>query len=93
MSGEGWLAVLSLLSTAVLGWYNLRNSRKATDQASEVTLRGQDLAELKDVRERVAQLEQREQQLWSWARRHLDLYYRWRRPEAPEPEPLPDYTQ
>lgn len=28
--------------------------------------------------------------LWAWARRHLDLYYRWRKSDAPDSEPLPE---
>lgn len=28
--------------------------------------------------------------MWVWARRHIDLYYRYRREGSPEPEPLPD---
>ena len=29
------------------------------------------------------------QKLWAWARTHLDLYYRYRTPESPEPTPIP----
>ncbi|MBK7823378.1 MAG: hypothetical protein IPJ61_20545 [Tessaracoccus sp.] len=93
MSFEGWLGLLSVLTTLGLGIYIQRNARRSTNQSTEVTLRGQDLAELKDVRERVAELETREQRLWAWARRHLDLYYRYRQPGAPDPEPLPDDKQ
>lgn len=28
--------------------------------------------------------------LWSWARAHVDLYYRNRREGAPDPTPIPD---
>lgn len=27
--------------------------------------------------------------LWEWARRHIDLYYRYRQEGAPDPEPIP----
>lgn len=28
--------------------------------------------------------------MWSWARRHIELYYQYRREDAPEPEPIPE---
>lgn len=28
-------------------------------------------------------------QLWSWARRHIELYYSYRREDAPDPEDIP----
>lgn len=28
--------------------------------------------------------------MWAWARRQLDLYYRWRREDAPDPDPIPE---
>lgn len=34
-----------------------------------------------------------ERALWAWARRHLDLYYRYRREDAPDPEPVPGDTE
>ena len=27
--------------------------------------------------------------LWEWARKQLDLYYRYRREDAPDPDPVP----
>lgn len=27
--------------------------------------------------------------LWEWARKHLDLYYRYRQEGAPDPAPIP----
>lgn len=27
--------------------------------------------------------------LWEWARKHIDLYYRFRREGSPDPEPIP----
>lgn len=27
--------------------------------------------------------------LWVWCRRHLDIYYQFRKPGSPEPDPLP----
>lgn len=35
-------------------------------------------------------IEEYNRRLWAWARNLLDLYYRWRRPEAPDPDPLPE---
>ncbi len=90
MNGEFWLGMVSLVVSFIIGVNQLRISRRATDQSSEVTLRGQDLTELQDLRDRVTALETREQRLWAWARRHLDLYYRFRVAGAPDPEPLPD---
>ena len=29
-------------------------------------------------------------ELWVWARMHLDLYYRHRGPDAPDPDPMPE---
>lgn len=27
--------------------------------------------------------------LWEWARKHIDLYYRYRQEDAPDPDPIP----
>lgn len=27
--------------------------------------------------------------MWSWARRHIELYYSYRREGSPDPEPIP----
>lgn len=27
--------------------------------------------------------------LWEWARKHIDLYYRYRQEGAPDPDPIP----
>lgn len=27
--------------------------------------------------------------LWEWARKHIDLYYRYRRDGSPDPDPIP----
>lgn len=27
--------------------------------------------------------------LWEWARKHVDLYYRYRQEGAPDPDPIP----
>lgn len=27
--------------------------------------------------------------LWEWARKHIDLYYRYRRDDSPDPDPIP----
>lgn len=27
--------------------------------------------------------------LWEWARKHIDLYFRYRRDGAPDPDPIP----
>ena len=27
--------------------------------------------------------------LWEWARKHIDLYYRYRQDDAPDPDPIP----
>lgn len=27
--------------------------------------------------------------LWEWARKHIDLYYRYRQEGAPDPDPMP----
>ncbi len=90
MNPTEWLAALSLVSTAALGAWTVRNSRRSTDQASEVTLRGQDLDRLRKVEDRLAAVETDYRDLWYYTRRLLDLYYRHRQPNAPDPEPLPD---
>lgn len=97
MTPTEWLAVLSLLSTAALGVYTIRNSRRSTDQASEVQLRGQDLERLESAEAKAERAEKRaaavddyNRRMWLWARRHVDLYYRWRRDGAPDPEPIPE---
>jgi hypothetical protein len=27
--------------------------------------------------------------MWSWARRHIELYYQYRREDGPDPDPIP----
>ena len=27
--------------------------------------------------------------LWEWARKHIDMYYHYRREDAPDPDPIP----
>lgn len=90
MTQDTWLALLSLASTAVLGWLTYRNARHSTDQASEVTLRGQDLDRLRELENRLSAMENNYRDLWYYTRGLLDLYYRWRREDAPNPDPLPD---
>lgn len=50
--------------------------------------------------ERIAKLEGRlstaddyNRVLWMWARTHIDLYYRHRKPGAPDPKPIPERDQ
>lgn len=52
--------------------------------------------EIKEANERIAALEREadsweeySRQLWVWARRHLDRYYRYMRPGSPDPEDIP----
>ena len=28
--------------------------------------------------------------LWAYCRKHLDMYYKWRKDDAPDPEPIPE---
>ena len=28
--------------------------------------------------------------LWAYCRKHLDMYYKWRKDGAPDPEPIPE---
>lgn len=41
------------------------------------------------VEKQLKQAQSYNRRMWLWARRHIDLYYRWRREGAPEPEVLP----
>ena len=52
---------------------------------------------ISDVEQRVLVAEDRARlaerhtdRLWSWARALLDMYYRYRRDDSPDPPPLPD---
>lgn len=56
MTQEQWLTLLSLASTAILGIYTIRNARKSTDQASVVSLRGQDMQRIESLEKQVKEL-------------------------------------
>lgn len=45
---------------------------------------------LTDVEQEVKAAKAQNRKLWLWARKHVDLYYRHRGPDAPDPDPLPD---
>lgn len=96
MSQDGWLAILSLISTAVLGVLHLRSGRRSTDQTTALKSRELDDGRLEELGDRVEKLEgdlriEREynRRLWDYCRRLLDLYYRHRTPGSPDPDPLP----
>lgn len=43
-----------------------------------------------DVEAEVKSAKAQNRKLWMWARKHIDLYYRFRTDGAPDPDPLPD---
>lgn len=45
---------------------------------------------LSELEKRIVKAESYNRRLWLWSRAHLDLYYRWRRDGAPDPDPLPE---
>lgn len=53
-------------------------------------LAGVVITRINKLEDRVGQAEDYNRRLWEWARKHLDLYYRHRKPDAPDPEPIPD---
>lgn len=50
---------------------------------------GQMWVRLAALEERVEKVTQQNRRLWLWARKHIDLYYTWRRPDAPDPDAIP----
>lgn len=42
---------------------------------------------------RIAKLETRERETWWWARLIADMYYRYRRPDAPDLPPPPNHQE
>ena len=44
---------------------------------------------LDEVEDELERVRKQNRELWSWARKLLDLYYRHRGPEAPDPDPMP----
>lgn len=44
---------------------------------------------LDEVEAELARVHKQNRELWTWARKLLDLYYRHRGPDAPDPEPMP----
>ncbi len=96
-----WLSLLGVILAALISAggviYTARKGKQSTDQASEVSLRGQDLERLEAAEAKAERAEKRatatddyNRRMWLWARRHVDLYYRWRRDGAPDPEPIPE---
>jgi hypothetical protein len=51
---------------------------------------GQMWARLSALEERVEKSAAYNRRLWEWARKHIDLYYRYRRDGSPEPDPIPE---
>ena len=44
---------------------------------------------LNGLENRVRRSEEYNRRMWMWARRHVDMYYRHRKPGSPDPDPLP----
>ena len=45
---------------------------------------------LDEVENELRLVRKQNRELWVWARKHLDLYYRHRGPGAPDPDPIPE---
>lgn len=74
MSAEGYV-VLGVVITALLSLVGV--------------LLGLLYARINRLEARLKRGETYNRAMWQWARRHIDLYYIWRREGAPEPDPLP----
>lgn len=46
-------------------------------------------ARINRLEERLKRSEKYNRAMWLWARKHIDMYYVWRRVGAPDPDPLP----
>ena len=44
---------------------------------------------LDEVEDELRLVRKQNRELWAWARKLLDLYYRHRGPDAPDPDPMP----
>ena len=44
---------------------------------------------LDEVEDELGRVRKQNRELWTWARKLLDLYYRHRSPGAPDPDPMP----
>ena len=44
---------------------------------------------LDEVEDELERVRRQSRELWVWARKHLDLYYRHRGADAPDPDPIP----
>ena len=88
-SSSDFLGILSLLCTFGLGVYVQIGARRSTVAANEMAMREQNSAEMKDLRNRMIEVESFNHDLWRYCRNLMDLYYRNRQPDAPDPEPLP----
>ena len=46
-------------------------------------------ARINALENRVRKSENYNRRMWEWARRHVDLYYTYRRAGSPDPDPIP----
>lgn len=74
MSAEGY-TVLGIVITALLSLVGI--------------LLGLLYARINRLEARLKRGERYNRAMWIWARKHIDLYYVWRKVGAPDPEPLP----
>ena len=42
-----------------------------------------------EIKNELTRMRKQNRELWAWARKLLDLYYRHRGPDAPDPDPMP----
>ena len=71
----GAVAVIGAVLTALIALFGV--------------LIGQLYSRISRLESAVHKAESYNHRMWAWARAMLDLYYRWRKDNAPDPEPLP----